>query len=294
MKNITAFLVYNQSLLSPHYQRQLELYQQGALENQISLQLISNHSLRPAVINGAFSLGIDLKPFDFCLFLDKDVSLATQIQSMGVPVFNKPQAIALCDNKINMTQALAEKNIPLCDSFFSTTQFFPIDEGYFMADVAEKLQFPLIIKEAYGSFGEQVYLVHTMEEMITIRNKIDKKPYLYQRYLPSSHGKDLRIYVCGGKVIASLKRQHPDDFRANITIGGEVSAYSPTESEKNLAIRASEALGTLFSGVDILWDEKGNPVLCEVNASAHIKGHFDFCQENLAIPIFAEIKSRLV
>lgn len=293
MENITALLIYNHSLYTEAYQRLLDLYHLAAATVGINLRQCSNHSLHPAVVNGEFTLSIHLKPYDFCIFLDKDVLLAQQIEEMGVPVFNSPQSIGLCDNKIAMTQRFAQENLPICDTFFSTTQFFPILETDFHTTLEKRLGFPLVVKEAYGSYGEQVYLAESQEDLITIRNKIQQKPHLYQRYVASSRGIDLRVYVCGEKIIGSMKRENKGDFRANLSIGGTITPHTLTESEQNLALSANRAMGTLFSGVDILWDEKGNPLLCEANASAHIKHYYDFSGENLAISILKEIKSRL-
>lgn len=293
MKNITGLLVYNESMYQENYQKMLNLYHKAGDDLGLLLEQKSNQNLMPAVINGVFSLNLEPSDYDFCLFLDKDVALASQIQKMGVPVFNNPESIATCDNKITMTQSLVEGNVPVCDSFFSTIQYFSVDESDFQQKVAEKFGFPLVIKEAYGSFGEQVYLAEKEDDMITIRNKIGKNPYLYQRFMTESRGRDLRIYVCDGTVIGAMKRQNTQDFRANLSIGGEISAYTPTLEEKNLAISANSAVKTLFSGVDILWDEVGKPLVCEVNASAHIKHYQEFTGENLATPILKSIMSKL-
>lgn len=293
MKNITGILIYNQSMYSETYQKMLDLYVTAGRTLSVDMEQKSNLNLLPAVINGRFSLHLQPDLYDFCIFLDKDVELARQIQEMGIPVYNAPEAIASCDNKIAMSQQLLRNNVPICDSFFSTTQFFTVDETDFRRNVVEILGFPLVIKEAYGSFGEQVYLAENLDEMNTIRNKIGNKPYLYQRFMAHSRGRDLRIYVCDGNVIGAMKRQNLQDFRANISNGGEILPYTPTLEEKNLAISANYAMGSLFSGVDIFWDEEGKPVVCEVNASAHIKYYQEFTGENLAVPILKAIISKL-
>ncbi len=285
----SALLVYNHSLSSPKYQAQVALFQAAAQDCQMDLQGISNQELRPSVQNSAFSLSIQPKDYDFCLFLDKDVLLAEQIQAMGLPVYNSPSSIALCDNKIAMTQALCLKNVPVLDSFFSTIQFLPPNQEDFLASMAKSLGFPLVVKEAYGSFGEQVYLAKCWEELITISNKIGTKSCMYQRYLASSKGKDLRLYVVGNQVVGAMKRENQQDFRANLSIGGKISPYSPTKAEINLAISANHAMGTFFSGVDLLWQEDGSPMICEVNASPHIKHYFDHFGENIALPLVKQL-----
>lgn len=256
MRNITGILIYNESMYSENYQKMLNLYISAARELSVDLQQKSNLSLAPSVINGAFSLNLEADLYDFCIFLDKDVDLGRQIEKMGIPVYNSPQSIGACDNKITMTQQLLSCGVAVCDSFFSTTQFFPVDETAFRKKVIETFGFPLVIKEAYGSFGEQVFLAETEEEMITIRNNIDKKPYLYQRFMASSRGRDLRIYICDGVLIGAMKRKNTEDFRANLSNGGEIIPYTPTKEEIDLAISANHAMGTLFSGVDIFWDEE--------------------------------------
>lgn len=288
---IQAVLIYNESLSSPDYQAMLQLYVQGAKQEGIALHLHSNHSLSPRLHKGEISLGLFPKTAAFCLFLDKDIPLAQVIHNSGVPVYNSPQSIATCDNKILMTQALAP--LPQPSTYFSTLQFFPVEESTFHQELEENLGFPLVVKEAYGSFGQQVYLAKNQQELRSIRQQIGLKPHLYQQWIECSSGIDLRLYVCGNDIIGAMKRENKSDFRANLSNGGRILPHIPTEAEKNLAISANKAVGTLFSGVDLLWDERGEPLLCEINASAHIKHYYDFTGENLALPIFREIRRQL-
>ena len=51
--------------------------------------------------------------------------------------------------------------------------------------------------------------------------------------------------------------------------------YEPTDQEKEIALKACKKLGLDFAGVDIIWKENGEPLLCEINSNAHFKNIFD-------------------
>lgn len=286
-----GILVYNSSLFADKYLQQLELYVSGGESVGIELAIYGNRDLYGGVISGEYSLDISLDGVEFCLFLDKDVALAEILEGMGLPVWNTPQSIATCDNKLLMTRAL--QGLPMMDTYFAPLSFYPTDLEEYHHKIIEKLGLPLVIKEAYGSFGEQVYLAESPEDVNTISNKIGIKPYLYQRYLKASAGQDLRVYVVGDRCVGAMKRVNSGDFRANLSIGGGSFPHNLTKEEELLAISCQKQLGTLFSGVDLMWDQEGNPLVCEVNASAHILNYYQFSGENIAVEILSEIKNRL-
>lgn len=72
--------------------------------------------------------------------------------------------------------------------------------------------------------------------------------------------------MIGGRCVAAMERYNPADFRANITNGGQMRPYTPTREEEALALAATEKLGLLFGGVDLLEDG----TVCEVNSNAHL------------------------
>ncbi|MFP3648624.1 RimK family alpha-L-glutamate ligase, partial [Paraburkholderia sp. SIMBA_054] len=84
-------------------------------------------------------------------------------------------------------------------------------------------------------------------------------------------GRDIRVNIVGGKVVAAMKRQSDTDFRANITNGGRAFPVELTPEQQQLAIDAAEAVGAVFAGVDLLYGPNGQTLVCEVNAAAHIR-----------------------
>ena len=225
---------------------------------------------------------VENKP-DFVIFWDKDIYLAERLESQGIRLFNTAKAINLCDNKIFMYQALSQKGIRIPRTFIAPKTFEGLSykNRDFIDNVIKEVGFPLIVKEAYGSFGEQVYLANNKKELNKIIDVIGYKDFLMQEYIEESAGKDIRINVVGDKVIASMLRENDQDFRSNISSGGHGTKYEPNEEFKNLALSARKALGLDFGGVDVLFGKDG-PIICEVNSNPQFASTLKCTGINLA------------
>jgi ribosomal protein S6--L-glutamate ligase len=90
---------------------------------------------------------------------------------------------------------------------------------------------------------------------------------LLQEFIKESAGTDIRAFVVGGRVVASMKRQSlDDDFRSNLHKGGEGTVIKLTDEERKMAVKAAKAMGLNVAGVDLMRSERG-PLILEVNAS---------------------------
>ncbi len=223
---------------------------------------------------------IENKP-DFVLFWDKDIMLAKRLEKMGLRLFNSSDAIEKCDNKA-LTYIELEKYVPMPETIIAPMSYRNI--GYsgtdFVNAAVDRLGLPVVIKECFGSFGEQVYLAETAERAAEIV-KGTREPLIFQKFIAESRGKDVRINVVGGKAVTAMLRYNENDFRANITIGGSMFNYEPDDEEAELAERVCRILGLDFGGVDILLGSDG-PVVCEVNSNAHFKNIYDCTGVNAA------------
>lgn len=159
----------------------------------------------------------------------------------------------------------------------------------FLELVEKELNYPIIVKECFGSFGMQVYKADSREELMEFVVKIGAKPMLFQEFIVNSAGRDIRLHVVGNQVVTSMYRYSENgDFRANITNGGKMKPYEPTEEEKSLAIESAKVLGLDFAGVDLLIGPDGKAMVCEVNSNAHFKNIFDCTNVNVADAIIEE------
>lgn len=222
---------------------------------------------------------------DFVLFWDKDIYLAQRLENMGIRVFNSAHAIEICDNKALTAIALSTNNIKTPNTIIAPKTFEGI--GYknkvFLDDVDEKLKYPFIIKEVYGSFGQQVYLADNREKAELIIDKIEHKDFIMQELIKSSWGKDIRINIVGNREVASMYRYNTKgDFRSNITLGGQMKKHTPSKEQVEIALQACMAVGVDFGGVDILFDYNNDPIVCEVNSNPHFKSTYDCTGVNMA------------
>lgn len=187
-----------------------------------------------------------------------------QLQSQGVPCFNQADSLVLAANKVASLQRLEEVGLPVIPTLLAG---FPLPSRF-----AEKnLGWPMIMKTLTGSQGSGVFIARDQGDyanfMRTLRMGRTDEPILIQRYLAASGGKDLRVFVANGKIVAAAQRSAPEgDFRANFSIGGQMTTYEPGPLIRELALRATQALGLFYAGVDLLWDGE-DWLICEVNGT---------------------------
>lgn len=139
-------------------------------------------------------------------------------------------------------------------------------------DLLSQLDLPMIIKLATGTHGNGVVLAETKKaaksalQAFYLYNE-DGTNILLQEYIKESAGVDIRAFVVGSRVVASMKRQSlTDDFRSNLHKGGEGIAIKLTPEEKKIAVQATRAMGLHIAGVDLMRSARG-PLVLEVNAS---------------------------
>lgn len=260
------WLVVNGFMNNKKFDELAEMFLAAAKDLSLELKVVANSDLL-----------VDTGRIPSCLpeaavFWDKDIWFARYLEIQGVPVFNNSRCIEVCDDKRKTHLCLLKEDIPMPQTMFAPmtyakTAFENLD---FLHFAGERLGFPMVVKEAFGSFGEQVYLAGDEEELFRIVKTCATTELLFQKYVCESRGRDVRLQVVGDRVIAAMYRHSETDFRANITAGGKMEAYVPTEEECALALAAARAVKADFAGVDLLF-ARGGPVLCEVNSNAHFK-----------------------
>lgn len=284
--NLHGWIVYNGYLPGTKFLDFAEWIQEAAQKRQISTTIYKNNELLSLLAGDVLEVLHPqqvAKP-DFVVFTDKDIYLAKQLELMGIPVFNSAESIEKSDDKIAAYQTLAAERLPIPRTiiapkiFAKTSQFNPGDFQHAIIT----LGFPMIIKEAFGSFGEQVYLVYTAEEMFEKVHELHPKPFMLQEFIASSKGTDMRLQIVGNQVVAAMTRHAENDFRANVTAGGTMKKYQPSVQEKKIAVAATKAIGADFAGIDLLFGPNGTPLICEVNSNAHIRNIFDCTGINTA------------
>ena len=286
---MTGWLVVNSFINSSKFQKLYEMLVNSFSKKGINLEIKRANDISLKV-NEAI---IDLP--SFVLFYDKDIYLSLRLEALGCKVFNNSRAILLCDNKILMYQELYKFNIRIPKTYIAPKTFENINYCNldFLNTIEKELEYPMVFKEAYGSFGEQVYLVNNHNEAISLIKKIGYKDFLIQEYIKTSKGKDIRINVVNHKPVCSILRYNDFDFRSNISNGGKAIKYEPNKEFLDLAIKASKALNLDFGTVDMLVDEFNHPIVCELNSNPQFKSTFDVTNVDLSDYIRDYIISKL-
>lgn len=228
----------------------------------------------------------------FVLFWDKDIKLARMLEGRGYHLFNSAEAIEICDDKAYTHIRLEGAGIPMPKTLFvpMTYESVGYTELSFLEQVEEYFNYPMVVKECNGSFGQQVYLCHNREQ---VEEHLGRN-IIFQEYISSSFGRDVRLQVVGDKVITGMYRYTENgDFRANISNGGNMKPYEWTKEQEDLAIQCVKEIGLDFAGVDILFGKHDEPIVCEVNSNAHFKNIYECTGVNTADFIMEYIKNSL-
>ena len=125
-----------------------------------------------------------------------------------------------------------------------------------------------------GTKGVGVVLAETNKAAESVINAFRslKADILVQHYIKESKGQDIRCFVIGDQVVASIERiAQEGEFRANIHLGATARAIDVTDEERDLAIKATKIIGLEVAGVDMVRSNSG-PKILEVNSSPGLEG----------------------
>ena len=195
-------------------------------------------------------------------------ALTRQFEAMKVFCLNSAAAITQSRDKLFSLQLLLHHGVDIPTTGFANS---PLDTDDLIKMVGGS---PLIVKLLEGTQGKGVVLAETKKAAESVINAFKRlnANILVQEFIKEADGKDLRLFVVDGKVVAAIQREAaPGEFRANIHMGGTASVIKPTSDEKKIAIKASKAMDLKVAGVDIIRSSKG-PLLLEVNSSPGLEG----------------------
>ena len=195
-------------------------------------------------------------------------AILRQFEMMGVYPVNESVAINRSRDKLRALQILSRKGLGMPrTSFAHSTK---------MTDKLIELVggAPLVVKLLEGTQGKGVVLAETnkaAESLIEAFREMDAL-FLVQEFVKEANGEDIRCFVIGDKVVASMiRRAKEGEFRSNLHRGGSAEIVKITPRERETAIKAAKAMGLNVAGVDILRSHSG-PSIMEVNSSPGLEG----------------------
>lgn len=271
---MTGLIVVNAYPNGEKFLRQAERIKAELCALGCTVDIVKNGEIF-VVVDETANAFVDLsKKYNFVVYLDKDKYLDKALEGQGLRLFNGATAIELCDDKMLTYFALKNAGVRVAKTISAPLCYTPnaTADIAFLRRVEAELSFPVVVKKSYGSFGGGVRLAKNGEELQKLADEFLRESHCYQRFIAESSGRDIRVIVIGGKVVAAMERVAKDgEFRSNIELGGEGRAIDLPNEYERTAERAACALGLDYCGVDLLQSKSG-AIVCEINSNAFFEG----------------------
>lgn len=263
-------------IINPFLVPQESVYQAERLKSEFENKGVSVDVITDAFLRAELDckLRSDLSSADFIIYLDKDKYQSQILTKLSVRLFNSHEAIRLCDDKAETYIALSNVGINLPKTIFGALCYnkdLSIKEEW-AEKIIDSLGLPVIVKESFGSMGKGVYKADDKESLLSIMEKVKLKPHLFQQYISKKVGVDVRVIVIGGKAVCAMERVNESDFRSNVARGGSGVKVELSPEFKSVAEKCAQVLNLDYCGVDLLYGENNEPIVCEVNSNAFIGG----------------------
>jgi len=194
----------------------------------------------------------DYTNIKFVIMRTYSKEISKELEEKNIRVFNNSLISSICNDKYNTYQFF--KSIGL-----DFLPFVLIEKNNFKQ---QNINFPVVIKSRFGHGGKEVFMANNYEDIETIFNNLKEDSLIAQK-VADTLGKDLRVYVLGGKIFKSVMRVSDTDFRSNFSLGGKAYLHELTNKEKNLVDEVIKNLNIDLVGIDIMYDND-KPILNEI------------------------------
>ncbi len=195
------------------------------------------------------------------------LSVVNQLELMGVPVLNGAYGIGASRNKMRSLQLLAAAGVPVPRTVMAS------DASGIKQMVKLVGGVPVLVKLLSANERSGAMICESMQSLEAALEAILGLGHdiVVQQYLRGAKGRDLRVLVVGGEVVAALRRSPPvGRFSRNLRRGAQFERAELPASYARVAIAAARVMRLEVCAVDML-DVKGRPRVFEVNGSPSIR-----------------------
>ncbi len=143
--------------------------------------------------------------------------------------------------------------------------------GESMEKIVDIVGLPFIAKGLCGSQGNMVYLIENRAQYDDIQKKFKGQELLFQQFIETSRGRDVRMLAIRGEVVGCMQRTAKSGFKANFALGADVTKYPVDSDIKKAAQDIYAQTQADVLGIDLLFGKDGY-VFCEINITPGIEG----------------------
>ena len=215
--------------------------------------------------NGLVNNGLKLEKRDFVINRYKWGKVKDEINFLATRSYNPLDTYNIYINKYEQVKRLRSYEF-LVPKYLLGTSLLKYE------DIVQILGTPFVAKGLESSMGEQISLIEKPEDLqnLSLTYGLEKE-WLFEEFITSSFGRDMRFYSVRGEVVACMQRKSQGDFRANVALGASVEPFEITPQIRQIAKDIYNQTGLDFLGIDLLFGED-KPYFCEINVMPGIEG----------------------
>lgn len=217
---------------------------------------------------------------DFAIVRTISPKINKLFEKLGVRVFNNYRTSFIANCKWETYLMCKKLKIPTMDTLYCF-------------DNADLKNFPYVLKSCSGHGGTEVFWVDSLEQFIQIKTHFQslKEDYIIQKPC-SDLGKDMRIYIMGNDIVASILRYNEKDFKSNFSLGGKVKRVNPTYYQLDIVKKIVSHLNSDYIGIDFIFDN-GKWVLNEIEDVVGARMLYEVTDIDIARKYCSYIESKL-
>jgi len=228
-----------------------------------------------------------LEKRDIVMIRQKQGHLINQISELGHQCFNDPIKVQKYKDKFSQYKTVYS-------SFINQPRSVLGHMGFNYKKIVDIAGSPFVVKGLSSSQGKEVYLVKNEVDYSKLVDLYSENlgEVLFQEFISTNVGNDLRVFVVKGEVIGCMKRSSKDSFKANFALGSSVTNYDVDDEIREIVKELYRLTGLFYMGVDLMFGKNGY-IFCELNITPGIEGIEQATNVNIAREVMIRIKDVL-